>query len=59
MPIYKFKCPVHGEFEELLKIGESLKECPECGEEVKKVFTTSNVHYNALGFTKNNSYGKK
>ena len=57
MPLYKFDCSNCGEFEELIGINEELDECPTCGNEVKKIFTTCSVHYNALGFTKNENYG--
>lgn len=60
MPIYKFKCPECGEFSELLGMDETLEECPICGsEEVKKIFTTANVHYNGMGFYSSTPYGDK
>jgi len=60
MPIYKFKCPECGEFDELLSMDETLEVCPKCGsEEIKKIFTTANVHYNGMGFYSSTSYGEK
>ena len=60
MPFYKFKCPECGVFEDLMKMDETYEECPKCGsEEIKKIFTTANVHYNGLGFYSSTSYGEK
>lgn len=30
MPSYDYKCPIHGEFEEVHSIKEQLEECPKC-----------------------------
>jgi len=57
MPIFKYRCPEHGDFEELSK--DPLNKCPDCGKKVKRLFGKPAVHYNALGFTKNWDYGTK
>ena len=57
MILFTYKCPEHGDFEKLVKNREKEIECPECGILSKKVFTNCKVHYNALGFSKNNNYG--
>lgn len=56
MPIYKFKCKECGVFEEMLSIDEEIDECPECGNEVKKIIGCSNAHYRAPGFTKSTTH---
>lgn len=58
MPLYNFICECCGELEELVKLGQSLEECPKCGcKNIRKVMGKPKVHYNALGFTKNYNYG--
>ena len=52
MPLYVFECPEHGEFEELLRMDETLEECPMCGKEVIPKMGVANSHYKCLGFSK-------
>ena len=39
MPIYEWDCPVCGEFEMHMKVGEALEECPTCKSKVEKIFS--------------------
>jgi len=46
MPIYSYKCPVHGEFEESFPLSENpqFSSCPECGRTAKKVIKSPAIH---------------
>jgi putative FmdB family regulatory protein len=45
MPIYRYKCEAHGEFDHHHQMGKPLHECPTCpsGTKVEKVFQTFGV----------------
>jgi len=54
MPIYEYKCPVHGKMEIRLPVDHGVVECPKCGAVMQKVYLPMAVHYKGKGFTKGN-----
>jgi len=54
MPIYEYKCPVHGKMELKLPVDRGVVECPTCGAVMRRIYTPTVAIYNGNGFTKGN-----
>ena len=51
MPTYLYECEDCGRFEEIQKISDdALKECPDCGKEVRKIIGNPGVVFKGSGF---------
>lgn len=51
MPTYLYECEKCGRFEEFQSITEdSLENCPECGESVKKIIGAPGIIFKGSGF---------
>ena len=61
MPTYEYKCTqCSHDFEVFQSMSdEPVKICPECGAEVKKVFTPAGVIFKGSGFYVNDYKGKE
>lgn len=60
MPTYLYECGNCGRFEEFQKITDDpLQECPECGEDVKKIIGSPGIIFKGSGFySTDNKNGK-
>ena len=54
MPIYEYKCPVHGKMELKLPVEHGTVECPKCGAVMRRIYTPTVAIYKGNGFTKGN-----
>lgn len=39
MPVYEFECDCGNNFEELVKMGTRIQECPKCNKKAKKIMS--------------------
>ena len=61
MPTYEYACKSCGEHLEVVQSfkDEPLKECPNCGGELRKVFGSIGIAFKGSGFYKTDSRGTK
>ncbi|MCF8001334.1 MAG: FmdB family transcriptional regulator [Halanaerobiales bacterium] len=58
MPTYLYECDNCGRFEEFQSITEdSLENCPECGESVKKIIGAPGIIFKGSGFYSTDNEG--